>query len=85
MALGRSRGRLGIIGMVVTANVDRFALGREQLLDDFVLGGFELGRDRHEQSVQVHVVHLPGERLRPVEREVKMGTPVVDGAQLAAR
>src|SRR5580704_3555767 len=77
--------RLGGIGQVVPAYVDRLALRADQFAIDlgFVLAE-RLGQ-WFEAGLQLRVLGLRGQRLRPVHGEVEMGTAIVELADLARR
>ena len=78
------RGRcLGIIGQIVTADVDRLALRADQFgIDLGLVLGERLGQ-RLEAGLQRRVLGLRSQRLSPVQGEVEMAAAIVDFADLA--
>ena len=78
-------GGLLLVGLIVAAEVDRFALDRDEFVDDLLLVRREFLGDRREKLLEPGVLRLRGECLRPIEREIEMAAPVVDAADLARR
>src|SRR5579872_1836880 len=75
--------RLGGVGQVVAADVDRLALRADQLAVDLGLVlGERLGQ-RLEAGLQLRVLGLGGQRLSPVQGEVEMAAAIVDLADPA--
>src|SRR5262245_53266187 len=79
------RRRLGGIGLVITSDVDRLALRGDQLGVDLGLVLGECLGQRLEAGLQLLVLALRGQRLRPVKREVEMAAAIVELTDLARR
>ena len=73
-----------IVGTVVTADVSRVALDREQFCDDGLLLGTEQCCESCELLGQFGIRRLVSELLRPVEGQVEVASPIVESAELAA-
>src|SRR5947207_14243251 len=76
------RSGLGWIRRVVAADVGRLALDGVELVDDFLLAVRQALRERREVGLQLRVLGLRGERLRPVQGEVVMAAAVIQLARL---
>src|SRR3954468_2663863 len=77
--------RLGVIGQVVTAHVDRLALRADQLAIDLGLVLAERLGQRFETGLQLLILGLCSQGLSPVQSEVEMAATIVDLADLAGR
>src|SRR3990167_2397159 len=77
--------RLRVIGMIIPADVDRLALGREQLAVDLGFVVRHLLGDLGKPGRETFVLGLLGQRLRPVQRQIKMAPAIVDFSHLAGR
>src|SRR5262252_11173696 len=80
----RGRG-LCVIGPVVAAHLDRLALRADQFAIDLRLVLAERLGQRLEAGLQLRVLVLGGQRLRPVQGEVEMTAAIVELADLARR
>src|SRR5881296_748375 len=60
------------IGMIVPGQIDRFSLGAEQLGRNLGLILRKLFSDFRKTRLKVLIVGLLGQRLRPVQRKIKM-------------
>src|ERR1700740_2669489 len=74
--------RLGGIGQVVTARVDRLGFrGGPVRIYLWLVSGERLGQ-RFEAGLQRRILGLRGQRLRPVQGEVEMAAAIVELADL---
>ena len=69
---------LGVIGLVVAADIRRGTLRANKFCGDLALVRGELLGDGGEVGLQSRVVILRREGLGPIEREVEVAAPVVD-------
>jgi len=74
---------LGVVRLIVTADIYWFSLNREQLFDDRVFGRAEFGRDWREKRLQFLIFALLRQGLRPVQRQIKVTAAIVDAADFA--
>src|SRR5213594_144096 len=75
--------RLLLIGMIIAAHIDRFSLGAEQLGNNLGLIFCKLFGDFGKTRLKVLILRLLGQRLRPVQREIKMASAIINLAHLA--
>src|ERR1051326_659092 len=73
------RGRyLGVVGLIVAADVDRLALGGDQLGIDLGLVLAERLGQRFEAGLQLLILGLRRQGPGPIQNEVEMGATIVE-------
>ena len=76
-------GRLFVVGLEISGGVDRLALNGDEFFYDFCFTIRKGFGDGGELGLKFGVTGLGGECLGPVERQIEVGTAVINAAEAA--